>query len=112
MKLDSQIRSNVNIVTVNETRIDAAAAIQFKDEMRSLTEDSPSHVVLDLSQVAFVDSSGLGAIVAVKKHFGTSKQLDLAGLTADVAKVFQLTRMDKIFTIHDSAAPFTSQAAG
>ncbi len=112
MKLDSQIRNNVNIVVVNEARIDAAAAIQFKDEMRSITEGGPAHIVLDLSQVAFVDSSGLGAIVSIKKYLGTEKQLDLAGLTTDVAKVFQLTRMDKVFAIHDSADPFTAQAAG
>ena len=90
----------------------AAAAIQFKDEMRNATDDGPTHVVLNLSQVAFVDSSGLGAIVAMKKHLGTEKTLDLAGLTNDVAKVFQLTRMDMIFTIHDNAAPFTAQASG
>ncbi|SLN31989.1 Putative anti-sigma factor antagonist [Roseovarius albus] len=112
MRLNSRIISNVNVVTVKETRIDAAVAIQFKDEMRAITDEGPDRVVLDLSEVGFVDSSGLGAIVAMKKHFGTEKTFELAGLTHDVAKVFQLTRMDMIFTIHDSADPFTAQAAG
>lgn len=112
MRLNSQVKSNVNIVTVKEARIDAAVAIQFKDEMRAITEGGPDHVVLDLSEVSFVDSSGLGAIVAMKKYFGTETTFELAGLTHDVAKVFQLTRMDMIFTIHDSADPFTAQAAG
>ena len=46
------------------SRIDAGSAIQFKDQMRDLTVDVKGRVVLDMAQVDFVDSSGLGAIVA------------------------------------------------
>jgi len=57
-------------------------------------------VLLDLSRVAFLDSSGLGAVVAVMKLIGPERKLELVGLTPTVAKVFRLTRMDTIFTIH------------
>ena len=60
--------------------------------------------MLDLSAVTFVDSSGLGAIVAAMKQVGAPQRLELAGLTRNVAKVFALTRMDRVFTIHDSIA--------
>jgi anti-sigma B factor antagonist len=50
--------------------------------------------------VAFLDSSGLGAVVAVKKLMGPDRRLDLACLTPAVDKVFRLTRMDSVFTIH------------
>lgn len=103
MDLSCTDTGDVLIVTVNETRIDAVVAIQFKDKMREVTNDGSPHVVLDLSQVGFVDSSGLGAIVASMKQLGSTKRLDLAGLTPTVDKVFRLTRMDSIFTIHDSA---------
>ncbi|MEL7259410.1 MAG: STAS domain-containing protein, partial [Pseudomonadota bacterium] len=46
--------------------------------------------------------SGLGAIVASMKQMGEGRQLDLASLSPDVEKVFQLTRMDSIFNIHSS----------
>ena len=103
MDLTSTQVDNIQIVTVNAARIDAAVAIRFKDNMRGMTEFGPERIVLDLSQVEFVDSSGLGAIVASMKQLNGSSKLDLAGLTPNVDKVFRLTRMDTIFAIHDSA---------
>lgn len=100
MQLNSLFDNGSQIVHVDATRIDAASAIQFKDAMRAATATDASHVVLDLSRVKFVDSSGLGAIVAAMKQMGEGRQLDLAGLTTDVDKVFRLTRMDSIFRIH------------
>lgn len=101
MNITSEDLSDILFAKVEATRIDAAAAIQFKEIMREITGKSGApHVVLDLSNVEFVDSSGLGAIVAVMKLLGATKRLDLAGLTPTVEKVFRLTRMDTIFTIH------------
>lgn len=111
MNLQSVHHNGVNIIAVNAPRIDAAAAIQFKDAMRAETQGGPDHVILDLAQVAFVDSSGLGAIVAAMKQLGKDRRLDLAGLTPDVDKVFRLTRMDSIFVIHDDASAFTIRDA-
>lgn len=103
MRLRPQTRGDALHVIVEDPRIDAAVAIQFKDRMREITADGPDRVVLDLSQVAFLDSSGLGAVVAVLKLMGEGRRLELAGLTPTVEKVFRLTRMDSVFTIHDSA---------
>ena len=61
MSLASTDADGVRIVTMNDSRIDAAIAIRFKEDMRTATEDAPGRVVLDLSQVDFIDSSGLGA---------------------------------------------------
>jgi len=102
MDLSSNAQNGTLVVTVNESRIDAAVAIQFKDKMRERTEDAGDRVVLDLEQVSFIDSSGLGAIVAAMKQLGKDRRLDLAGLNKDVDRVFRLTRMDTVFTIHPS----------
>jgi len=91
---------NVRIVEVGDARIDAAVAISFKDQMRDLSSDAPDRILLDLHAVDFLDSSGLGAVVAAMKQVGAGRSLELAGLTKTVAKVFSLTRMDTVFTIH------------
>jgi anti-sigma B factor antagonist len=103
MELDHDLKDGVLVITPAEPRIDAAVAIQFKDLMRSLTQDANGRVVLDLRRVDFVDSSGLGAIVGAMKQMGGQARLELASLTPNVAKVFRLTRMDTVFKIHDSA---------
>ena len=86
-------------MSVSNARIDAAVAIEFKDAMRTQTESGSDVVVLDLSAVQFIDSSGLGAIVASMKQMGRDRKLALAGLTPTVEKVFRLTRMDSVFPL-------------
>jgi anti-sigma B factor antagonist len=100
MQLTTQTRPKVLSVLVLEDRIDAASAIQFKELMRDLTGTDHPRVVLDLARVKFLDSSGLGAIVAVRKLLGPDRVMELSSLTPTVEKVFRLTRMDTIFTIH------------
>ncbi|MEP2530260.1 STAS domain-containing protein [Shimia sp.] len=102
MDLSSTVEGDTLVVTVNESRIDASVAIQFKDRMREETETASGRVVLNLSRVDFIDSSGLGAIVAAMKQLGASHRLDLSCLNENVDKVFRLTRMDTVFQIHQT----------
>ncbi|WP_336097767.1 STAS domain-containing protein [Roseovarius sp. CH_XMU1461] len=104
--------AGATVITVNAARIDASVAIQFKDAMRGLTAGGAGDVILDLSQVSFVDSSGLGAIVGAMKALEADRNMHLAGLTADVDKVFRLTRMDTVFAIHAHASDARAQLAG
>lgn len=102
MSLTSAVQDGVQIVTVNAQRIDAAMAIQFKEDMRTQTDAGPERIILDLASVEFIDSSGLGAIVAAMKQLDGQRRLDLAGLTPTVDKVFRLTRMDTVFKLFGS----------
>lgn len=104
MQLSAKQFPDATVITVEEARIDAVIAIAFKDRMRNLAEGGNGRVVLDLGMVEFVDSSGLGAIVASMKVLGPTRRLELAALSPTVQKVFRLTRMDSVFTIHETAA--------
>lgn len=101
MNLVAELLGDMLLIRAHEDRIDAASAIQFKDRMRELTQAPSGRVVLDMAQVAFLDSSGLGAVVAVLKALGPARKLELAGLSPTVQKVFRLTRMDSVFMIHE-----------
>lgn len=102
MQLKSRELGDLQIVTVEEDRIDAAVAIRFKDSVKEVTATGADLVILDLARVEFVDSSGLGAIVAAMKQLGATRRLDLASLQPAVDRVFRLTRMDSVFTIHEN----------
>ncbi|OWU85528.1 hypothetical protein ATO6_00870 [Oceanicola sp. 22II-s10i] len=108
MELDVSLSGDTATVTVAGSRIDAAAAIGFKEAMRAAVPAGSRRVLLDLGQVAFIDSSGLGAIVSVMKSLGDGQRMELASLQPNVDRVFRLTRMDTVFVIHDrvqDAAP-------
>ena len=102
MNLHSTTKEHIQIVKVEDARIDSAVALAFKNSMRSETDRSARKVILDLGSVDFVDSSGLGAIVASMKALGSGRKMILAGLTPTVEKVFRLTRMDSVFPIYPS----------
>lgn len=108
MILDHLETNEACVIRVGQPRIDAACAIDFKEAMRNLTATTSRRIILDLQEVTFIDSSGLGAVVAVKKMLGGEQVLELARLSPAVEKVFRLTRMDSVFAIHaqlpDSAA--------
>lgn len=110
MNLESQDIGNGRLVRVMEDRIDAAVAISFKDRMKDAIGSGTHRVVLDLSQVSFLDSSGLGAVVAIMKHMGQGRRLELAGMQPAVDKVFRLTRMEKVFTLHQTVGDAFQEA--
>ncbi|WP_136439738.1 STAS domain-containing protein [Pacificoceanicola onchidii] len=111
MNFLTQTHGSIEVITVDADRIDAAVAIQFKDQMREAVAETGDRVILNLENVAFIDSSGLGAIVAAMKLMPDGKKLELAGLTTTVDKVFRMTRMDSIFAIHSDVDSAVQNAA-
>ncbi|MFD1340914.1 STAS domain-containing protein [Litorisediminicola beolgyonensis] len=112
MDLDTTTHGQTLLITVRNARIDSASALAFKDGMRAATQQGPERVLLDLGGVDFIDSSGLGAVVACMKQLDPGQRLDLVALTPTVAKVFQLTRMNTLFAIHpDLETALTANAA-
>jgi len=104
MQVTTTPHGDTIVAVIHEERIDASSAVQFKDTMQAIGRTAPARVILDLTEVQFLDSSGLGAVVAVMKAYGPNKRLELAGLNPVVQKVFRLTRMDKVFKVYDSSA--------
>ncbi|MEM9968259.1 MAG: STAS domain-containing protein [Pseudomonadota bacterium] len=99
MEIFAKSEADVLVLSVLENRIDAAASLSFKEQVRAKAEAECALVILDLSRVTFIDSSGLGAIVASMKNLAPQQKLILAGLTPSVEKVFKLTRMDQVFDL-------------
>jgi anti-sigma B factor antagonist len=103
MELRQETHGDTVVMRCDGTRLDALVALKFKDGFRDLAETEVERVVLDMADVEFMDSSGLGAVVAVYKLLGSERRFDLAGLSDAVDRVFKLTRMDSIFTIFPTA---------
>lgn len=104
MDIESDALDGTLLITVNESRIDAAGSVAFKERVRALIHGSAGRVIVDLGRVEFLDSSGLGALVAVMKMLG-GRRLELACCGVAVSKVLALTRMDRVFVLHDAVPP-------
>jgi anti-sigma B factor antagonist len=100
MELFSKKIDGRKIVVIESDRIDAACAVEFKREILSLIDEGTEQLVLDLGHVKYIDSSGLGAIVGVFKSMGQQASFCIIGLNKAVERMFQLTRMDRVFNIH------------
>jgi anti-sigma B factor antagonist len=102
--IDVDRTAAVPVVVPRVRRLDASVAPAFKQAVVQLVEGGDRRLVLDLSGVAFLDSSGLGALVSILKALGTQGSLAVCGAQGSVLALFKLTRMDKVFAIHADRA--------
>ena len=81
--------------------LDMGTADQMKRTLSDLVEKGQSKLVMDLTGVAYVDSSGLGALVAAMKQArAVGGNLKLCGLQEDVRSIFEMTRLIKVMAVH------------
>ena len=102
MNIQQHTMGRALVLSVHEDRIDSASALQFRELLRGYIDDGNHQLVLDLSKVNFIDSSGLGSLVGAFKYLGQRGTFALAGLTQPVQRLFQLTRMERVFQIYPS----------
>jgi anti-sigma B factor antagonist len=93
---DSSI-GGVRVVKVLAERVTADVAARFKQGLVKYVEQGDRVIVLDLSEVAFIDSSGLGALIGSLKAMGSDGEMVLCGAQDTVMNMFKLTRMNKVF---------------
>lgn len=89
----------VAIAQVAADELDASNADEFRRDMAPIIEENPK-LALDLSQMRFIDSSGLGAMLSCLRQLtARGGDLKLCGMTKQVRTLFELVRMHRIFDI-------------
>ena len=66
MNLNKETKDDTMIVSVLDPRIDASTAVDLKAQICEVIDEGQHELVLDLSRVDFIDSSGIGAIVGMR----------------------------------------------
>ena len=83
--------------------VDAYTAPMLRDRIRELADKDAVHLIADLSQVDFLDSTGLGALVGGLKRLREARgSLTLVIDAPRILRIFQLTGLTKVFAIHSS----------
>ena len=101
MNFKTETTDNRTIVFVREERLDAHNSNDLRTEMNRIFDSGSKNLIIDLREVRFIDSSGLGALVSGFKNASTRQgSLKLSGLQTQVKSMFELTRLHRIFDIY------------
>jgi anti-sigma B factor antagonist len=91
--------------------IDVYTAPQLRERLVELVESGARRVVVDLGRVEFLDSTGLGVLVgALKRLRGVGGELSLVCAQERLLKIFRITGLDRVFTLHESVDAATKGA--
>jgi anti-sigma B factor antagonist len=99
MEIDVETIGDVAVATLLVDELDADNAVEFKRDIAPVLE-AHAKIVLDLSRLRFVDSSGLGAFLScLRKVNAKGGDLKLCRLSKQVRTVMELVRMHRMMDI-------------
>jgi anti-sigma B factor antagonist len=85
--------------------VDLYTAPEFKQQLLDAIAKGAKNVVVDLSGTTFIDSTTLGVLVGgVKRLRGQDGQLSLVCSDRNIAKIFEITGLDRVFQIYPARA--------
>ncbi len=91
------------MVVAPKQDVDLSRSPELRNALRSAQDRSPGMLVVDLTDVGYMDSSGLATLVeAMRTAKSTGAPLVLAGMHAKVRAIFEIARLDQFFTIVDT----------
>jgi len=89
-------------VLIPQGRLDASSAKDIKEKISSLIKENRIKLVMDMSAVDFIDSSGLGSLVSSLRSLNKlGGDIKLASLQDQVRAIFELTRLHRVFQVFD-----------
>ena len=104
LSLTTRTEGDRTIVSVGG-EIDVYTAPKLREQLVDLVNAGQYHLVVDMEDVEFLDSTGLGVLVGglkrVRAHDGS---LRLVCTQERILKIFRITGLTKVFPIHDSVA--------
>lgn len=103
IEFDTQTRPDGVGVVCPQGRLTMASARQMREILTDLVNQGTTRIVVDMQETSFLDSSGLGALIAgLKSARQAGGDLRIARPTAAVMTVFTLTNLDKVLRPRDS----------
>ena len=103
MTIKEKMYGDIAVLALKGNLMGEPDTTDVRDKIYSLLQDDVKNVVLDLSKVKWVNSSGLGTLIAamtsVKNKGG---ELKLANITDKVESLFMITQLIKVFKTYES----------
>lgn len=105
---------NMKVTVVEPSGIlDSTKAEEFRQQVDDVLEEGADVVLIDLKDVTFIDSSGLGTLVLLlKKVRQSNRKLYICSINDQVKMLFDLTSMNRVFEIFDNRQAFENAMKG
>jgi anti-sigma B factor antagonist len=90
----------VAMFTDDVKKLNIIIAEKVKQELNQALDNGLSHLILDLTGIAFIDSSGFGALVTVFNHAkNINAEFHLCGIAEETMELLKVTKLDQVFDI-------------
>jgi anti-sigma B factor antagonist len=100
MKYSIEKKEKYTVLTLQEENLNSVVAPNLKSELVILSNEGVPNLILDLSNVKYVDSSGLSAILTANRLWKNIGSFVLTGIAHDnVRKLIEISRLDSVLTI-------------
>jgi anti-sigma B factor antagonist len=87
--------------------LDSTKAEEFRASVEVMLEEGAEIVLVDLKDITFIDSSGLGTLVVLlKKARSLNRSFCICSINDQVRMLFELTSMDRVFEIYENRQAF------
>ncbi|XCN75103.1 MAG: STAS domain-containing protein [Candidatus Electrothrix aestuarii] len=84
-------------------RLDSSSVRIFREKLAQVTTDNDA-IVLDFTGIDFIDSTGLGAIIAVANSTWGKTELLISGIKEDIRRIMELTRLHSVLPLYSSVS--------
>lgn len=102
LEVNTQREPDATIVSLSG-EVDLRTSPKLRSTFLELLDEKPARIVVNLADVKYVDSSGVGTIVELNRRaLKADSKVVLVGLQQRVRSLFEITQLDKFFTITDS----------
>ncbi len=100
MKYTIDKKERFAVIRLGEENLNSAVAPDLKSELVILSNEGIPNLILDLSEVKYVDSSGLSAILTANRLWKSTGTFVLTGVQHEaVRKLIEISRLDTVLTI-------------
>jgi anti-sigma B factor antagonist len=99
LTIDSRDEENTTIISLDGD-LDVSSSPQVKETLSHLLEQGRKRIVVDMSRVSYMDSSGLSAIVATHQSLRNRGTIALVGCKPNVERVLRFTQFDKVLDLY------------
>lgn len=87
--------------------LDSTKAEEFRASVEAMIEEGAEIILVDLKDITFIDSSGLGTLVVLlKKARSLDRSFCICSINDQVRMLFELTSMDRVFEIYENRQAF------